>query len=434
MKVLNHLSWIQMKKKWKWAFLALTLTVASSIYITWPSLDTSITPCSALLSEQTITPIINTNHLMVSAYKDHRFKGITRIIGIMKRDQLQPLYCIFCCHHSCSKGYLAHIDMHSDHFGYPFATTDVLCRSQPLRNATHVTISTHADILENQHQSFLPIRNKESAASFPYTFTVCVSNLFGGYNNVLQFVQTMEMYKLLGVQRVVIYNTSCGPELERVLLNYKDEGILEIVQWPIDHFLNPSKGWNFPEHPGDLHYYGQLVTLNECIYRNMYRSKYLLLNDIDEIIMPYKHVNLQLMMENLEQGHPGVAIFVVTNHIFPKTQFDDSGRFKLAQWQSIPGINILEHIYREPLKEGVFNPSKLIINPREVEQTSVHSVLKTWAWTVTVDPALCRIVHVRVPLQGSLTKDQLHVDKRLWDFDLVSKVDDVLRKAGLLMS
>ncbi|KAM3868375.1 uncharacterized protein ACN63O_008055 [Diretmus argenteus] len=351
----------------------------------------------------------------------------------MRREELQPLYCIFSCQSSCSSGYLADIDMHSDHFGFPYATADVLCRNGPLVNVTHVTISTHANILENQHQNFLPIQNKESTASFPYTFTVCISNLFGNYNNVLQFVQTMEVYKLLGVQRVVIYNTSCGAELERVLLHYKDEGVLQIVQWPIDHFLNPSRGWNFPEHSGDLHYYGQLTTLNDCIYRSMYRSKYLLLNDIDEIIMPYKHDNLQLMMEQLEQEHPGAGVYVVTNRIFPKTQFDDSGRFKLPQWRNIPGINILEHIYREPLKGSVFNPSKLIINPREVEQTSVHSVLKTWAETVTVAPDMCSIVHVRVPLQGALTKDQLHEDKRLWDFEMVSKVDYVLRKAGLLI-
>lgn len=374
---------------------------------------------------------MNTKHLMVSAYKDPRLNGITRIIGIMRREELQSLYCIFCCQHSCSAGYPAHIDMHSDHFGYPFVTTDVLCRDQPLQNATHVTISTHPNILENQHQNFIPIRNKDSTAPFRYTFTVCISNLFGGYNNVLQFVQTMEMYKLLGVQRVVIYNSSCGPELERVMLHYKQEDMLEIVQWPIDHFLKPSKGWNFPEHPGDLHYYGQLTTLNECIYRNMYQTKYLLLNDIDEIIMPYKHDTLQQMMETLEQEQPGVGVFVIMNHIFPKTQFDDSGRFKLPQWQNIPGINILEHIYREPSRKSVFNPAKLIINPREVEQTSVHSVLKTWAETVTVDPDVCGVVHVRVPLQGSLTKEQLLVDKRLWDFDLVPKVDKVLQNVGL---
>lgn len=263
---------------------------------------------------------------MVSAYKDHRLNGATRIIGIIRRDQLRPLYCIFYGQHNCSAGSPAQVYMHSDHFGYPFVTTDLLCRSQPMWKVTHVTISTHSDIAENKDQNFLPIQNKESAASFPHTFTVCISNLFGGYNNVLQFVQTVEIYKLLGVQRVVIYNTSCGPELERVLLSYKDEGILEIVPWPIDRFLNPSKGWNFPEHPGDLHYYGQLTTLNECVYRNMYKSKYLLLNDIDEIIMPYKHDNLQLMMEELEQEHTGTDVFVIENTSSPKPRLTTVAR------------------------------------------------------------------------------------------------------------
>ncbi|KAL4660772.1 glycosyltransferase family 92 protein F13G3.3-like [Arapaima gigas] len=63
-----------------------------------------------------------------------------------------------------------------------------------------------------------------------------------------KFVQTIEIYKILGVQKVYIYNTSCGPDLEKVLQYYKEEGILEVEPWPIDHFLNPSKGWNFQEH------------------------------------------------------------------------------------------------------------------------------------------------------------------------------------------
>lgn len=99
------------------------------------------------------------------------------------------------------------------------------------------------------------------------------------------------------------------------------------MPWPIDQFLNPSAGWDAALHKGDLHYYGQLVTLNECIYRQMYQSKYVLLNDIDEIIMPYKYANLALLMEALQQEHKYVTVFLIENHIFPKTQFEEIGKF-----------------------------------------------------------------------------------------------------------
>ncbi|KAL4609364.1 beta-1,4-galactosyltransferase galt-1-like isoform X2 [Arapaima gigas] len=321
------------------------------------------------------------------------------------------------------------------HHGHHGPKTYVLCQTESTCNATHVTLSVLENLAEVKNKTFLRIENRErKEENFPVNFTVCISNLFGDYNNVLQVVQTMEVYKLLGVEKVVIYNTSCGPDLEKVLLHYRDEGFLDVVSWPISNFLNPSKGWNFAEHGGDLHYFGQLSTLNECIHRNRYRSRYVLLNDIDEIIMPYQHANLELLMEDLQKQHPSASTFLIENHIFPKTQFDDSHRFSLAQWRKVPGINILEHIYREPDRPHVFNPTKMIVNPRQVVQASVHSVLKSYGESFLVPPDVCRIVHVRTPLQGKLTKKQLFVDTKLWEYEekLIPNVNRVLLKSGLL--
>lgn len=73
---------------------------------------------------------------------------------------------------------------------------------------------------------------------------------------------------------------------------------------------------------------------------------------------------------------------------------------------------------------------------RLVEQTSVHEVLKNFGKQYKVPPEVCRIVHVRVALQGSLKKEQLHEDKRLWDFHekLIPNVDKALKRVGLLNS
>lgn len=110
------------------------------------------------------------------------------------------------------------------------------------------------------------------------------------------------------MNRVVIYNTSCGPELDRLLQGYIQEGFVEAVPWPIDRHLNPSRGWLFSQSGGDVHYFGQLTTLNECVYRSMERSRYVLLNDIDEIIMPYRHDTLNALMDALQPQQPNVGI------------------------------------------------------------------------------------------------------------------------------
>uniref|UniRef100_A0A673H8I1 Glycosyltransferase family 92 protein n=1 Tax=Sinocyclocheilus rhinocerous TaxID=307959 RepID=A0A673H8I1_9TELE len=380
-----------------------------------------------------ITPIKDSEHFMVSAFIDHRLDGVIRVISIINRNSLQPLYCVHCSAEQVCKTVHTEVQIHSDHFSFPYGASDVICKGKHMQNATHVLITDKKDSVDLKME-YLPIKNKAVQETFKFNFTVCISNLFGNYNNVLQFAQTMEMYTLLGVQHVVIYKTGCGPDLKKLLKHYETEGILEIVPWPIDQFLNPASGWNIKHHKGDIQYYGQLVTLNECIYRHMYQSKYVLLNDIDEIIMPYKHASLPSLMEDLQSAHPNIGVFLIENHIFPKTQFEESGKFKRAEWNNIPGVNIMEHIYREPSRKNIYNPTKMIVNPRKVQQTSVHSSLKNFGGSFHVPFNVCRIVHVRVPLQRRLTKEQLFVDKRVWDFEqeLIQNVDQTLKRSGFL--
>ncbi|XP_054469188.1 uncharacterized protein LOC129102981 isoform X2 [Anoplopoma fimbria] len=397
--------------------------------------------CPLQISGRTITPLNNTKHLLVSAYMDQRVEGLDlRIIGIFKRDSIQPLHCVFCCAGHLSSTTPGTILQHLDNFGFPYVTTDVMCQIPQNCNATHVSLLTQPGRVSVFNQTWLPIRNQKTKGKkeekLQFNFTVCISNLFGDYNNVLQFAQTLEMYRLLGVDRVVIYNTSCGPDLDRLLQSYSQEGFVEMVPWPIDQHLNPSRGWLFSQSGGDVHYFGQLTTLNECIYRSMDHSRYVLLNDIDEIIMPYQHNNLMSLMDVLQHQHPNTGVYLIENHIFPKKHFEPSGRFHLPQWNGVPGVNILEHIYREDPDRKSYHPHKMIVQPRLVEWTSVHEVLKNFGQRFKVPMDLCRIIHVRVPLRGSLTLEQLNEDKRLWDFQekLIPSVDKALRRAGLLGS
>ncbi|KAL2092658.1 hypothetical protein ACEWY4_012456 [Coilia grayii] len=388
-----------------------------------------------------ITHIHNSKHLMVSAFKDHR-RGAIRVISIIKRQELQKLYCVLCVHGNASSrdnetlrqcvSSEAHVELHSDHFGYPYCASDILCTSPSSIEATHVSISANPNAV--QSLKYLPIQNKEVRKSFKYNFTVCLSTVFGENNNALQFVQTMEVYKLIGIQRAVIHNISCGPEVDKVLRHYSKEGTLEVVPWPIHKFLKAAPGWLPTLDPGDLHYNGQLTILNECIYRYMYQSRYVLLNDIDEIIMPYKHASLGDLMDTLQKQHSDAGVFKIETHVYPKTVFDNSGRFNLSEWRRVPGINILEHIYREPNRYS-FNPTKMIIDPRRVEQTSVHTMLKHFGPLINVPYDICRVMHIRPPELPILRKDQLYEDKKLWEFEkkLIPNINHALHEAGLLL-
>lgn len=151
--------------------------------------------CPFWVSKKTITPLNGTKHLLVSAYVDRRVSGFDlRIIGIFQRTSIGALHCLFCCRDHVSPTTEGAVFPHSDNFGFPYVTTDVLCSIPEACSATHVTLLTEPDGWRHSDSTWLPIRNLKKAEE-QLNFTVCISSLFGRYNNVLQFAQSLEMYR-----------------------------------------------------------------------------------------------------------------------------------------------------------------------------------------------------------------------------------------------
>lgn len=321
--------------------------------------------------------------------------------------------------------------MHEDRFGFPYVTTDLLCVEPLDCYAKYLSVQTSLSTNVTQFPLF---QIRKDLQPFTANFTVCISTMFGNYSNVLQFIQTMEMYQLLGAQKVVIYLNNCSPQVEKIMRYYITQGTLEVVPWPIQQYLRPGKAWHHSLDAKDIGYYGQLATLNDCIYRNMYRSRFVLLNDIDEIILPFRHQTWGTLMDELQQQNPGVEIFQFENHIFPQTVATDGNFSNISSWKDVPGTSILQYVHREPDRVDYFNARKMIVNPRKVIQTSVHSVLKGFGESIDVPLETALVYHCRGPLQKNLARTSLIEDKTIWRYNasLISKVNAVLKKTTLL--
>ncbi|XP_031457899.1 uncharacterized protein LOC116234417 [Phasianus colchicus] len=386
--------------------------------------------CKGKAAKNVITPLKDNRTFIISPYFDDREDKVIRVIGIVHHEDVKELYCWFCCQpHGKTYVSKAKIDVHSDRFGFPYGAADIVCLEPENCDPTHVSIhqSPHGDIGQ---LSRFEIKNRK-AEPFSADFTVCISAMFGNYNNVLQFVQSMEMYKILGVQKVVIYKNNCSQMMEKVLKFYLEEGTVEVIPWPINSYLKVSSKWHFSMDAKDIGYYGQITALNDCIYRNMQRSRFVVLNDADEIILPLKHSDWKTMMSSLQEQNPGTGVFLFENHIFPETI--TTPMFNISSWNAVPGINILQHVHREPDRKEVFNPKKMIVDPRKVIQTSVHSVLRAYGTSVNVPMDVALIYHCRVPLQSNLPRESLIRDTTLWRYNssLIMNVNKVLYQTVL---
>ncbi|XP_073468304.1 beta-1,4-galactosyltransferase galt-1-like [Aquarana catesbeiana] len=371
------------------------------------------------IATDTITALDNRTFI-IAPYYEPRLGQSVRVITII-HVSVKELYCIFHCSSNQNVFVRAEINLHGSRFGFPYGTADLLCAEPSGCNYTYMSFSSTVSI--NTSQSLLfEVRNRPPQP-ISSNFTICISTLYGNYNNVLQMIQSIEMYKILGASRVTIYNTNCSQDVNKVLRHYIDEGTLEVVPWPIDRHLQTSIAWHYSKGlKAEIGYFGQTASLNDCLYRNMYKSKFVLLNDIDEIILPIKDWDWSSLMENLQNKHPNTSVFRIENHIFP-IPVNISG---FDMWSHVPGVNILTYHLRLPNKGKNFNNPKMIVNPRDVTQTSIHSATTRKQKTnIGLDTAI--LFHCK--MRDKYTVKDLVPDDRLmrYNLSLVPNVDKVIQ-------
>ncbi|XP_071352811.1 uncharacterized protein [Trachinotus anak] len=377
--------------------------------------------------------------LLVSAYQEHRTEQKeVRVIAAVLRDETVAYQCIFCCQHGLhvSEGVRK---IHDDHFGFVYGTADIMC---PLPSGcetpSHITVTSASATSEDKDKSdqkFVEVMNqKEKSDSFPYDFTVCISTMFD-FTNVLQLVQSLEMLQLLGVNRVVIYKTSCNHEIQRILDYYTHTGLVEVLPWRMSSYLNVSRSW-LPEHgPGDLHYFGQIPALNDCLYRYMYQSKYVALQDIDELILPQSVNSWLELLPVLEKKYGVDQCYMFENNVFPHDVEVSQPTSCCPGWESVSGVNILAHLHCEPnTADTQYSNFKTIVNPRAVFTATVHGLLDQQKGCSWVDRNIARMYHTRAAKRPELKPDQLIYDDRLLSYSKKLKlaVNAVLRKSGFL--
>ncbi|XP_018540771.1 uncharacterized protein LOC108888993 [Lates calcarifer] len=384
-----------------------------------------------------IVAVSRTKTLLVSAYQEHRTGNReVRVIAVVLRKETVAYHCLLCCQDQLhiSDGVSS---VHTDHFDFPYGTADIMCPiPSGCETVSHIAVTSAA----NKSGESVEVKNqKVKSDSFPYNFTVCLSTMFD-FTNVLQLVQSLEMLQLLGVNRVVVYKTSCSPETQRILDYYTHKGLVEVIPWSLSKFINVSRGW-LPSHgPGDIHYLGQIPALNDCLYRYMYQSKYMALHDIDELILPQSVNSWLELLPQLEKKYGADQCYMFENNVFPITvtlppPTSQTLPLQNHHWQNVSGVNILAHLYHEPIiPETHYSNFKIIVNPRAVYRATVHGLLKSVKGCAWVDRNIARMYHTRDPRQPKLTPNQLIYDGRLLSYSthLIPAVNTVLRENGLL--
>lgn len=101
----------------------------------------------------------------------------------------------------------------------------------------------------------------------------------------------------------------------------------------------------------------------------------------------------------LEEKYGADKCYMFENNVFPITVTlppPASLAPPPQSWQNVSGVNILAHLYCEPIiAETHYSNFKIIVNPRAVFSASVHGLLRSQEGCSWVDRNIARLYHTR---------------------------------------
>lgn len=119
-------------------------------------------------------------------------------------------------------------------------------------------------------------------------FAVCVKGLDFLEDNSVRIVEWIELLAALGVDNIITYELEVHPNVSKVLNYYKSTGFLVVTKHTLaGHQPNLAtlQHWYLAKRR-DNKRQNEVITYNDCFYRNMYKYQYIALLDIDEVIIP----------------------------------------------------------------------------------------------------------------------------------------------------
>ena len=198
-------------------------------------------------------------------------------------------------------------------------------------------------------------------------FTICLGPLFGNYSNEKAMTEFIEMHKILGVKKIAIYDYDISPQILSVINMYQNLGIVDLYPW---------------KPKCDVYYQGQLGMLNDCLYRYMFRTKYIAFVDIDEFIIPRKMYSWKGLFNQLENRlSPGTKAcgFLFQCMIFNINLPDDESRhLYIKKTQMNNTITLLTKTKRSSRVFQHKHRSKAVVNPKLVDIMTVHYIKRPY--------------------------------------------------------
>ena len=236
--------------------------------------------------------------------------------------------------------------------------------------ATHVSLVSsecdHSDILVP-----VEVAQREQV----HDLGVCVVVAYGDINQH-RLIEWVELNRILGVKEINVYDSRVSSRTRQVFQFYEETGFLQVRR-----SAPAVEGWCVW-----CQKLSAIATLNDCLYRNMFRYKHVAVIDFDEVILPHQHDSIPDMLAHLRSTwHDEPPAFIFRNAYF----FLDSPPAATSKEEALMTSKFTA---RQDVSEFGYS-SKSITNPRRCSVVQNHYCMErapdvSSRWYLSVDAAV----------------------------------------------
>ena len=254
--------------------------------------------------------------------------------------------------------------------------------------------------------NLLKVENDEVNYKGPrHHITACIGQIYNVFDDINQLVEMVEVNLMLGVDLVVLYNHTSSAILDPYIKSFQEDGVLDFYNW-----YHP-----LTQKVGNGGFFGNFILRNDCLYRYMYRSDYILMIDLDEVVVPdERYGTLPVLLSQISL--PNISQYTLHRVCFPDEWPSDS------MW--INNITVQDYHIRTLLQttRNYGQRPKSILKPEYIDIAQNHELSDRLYGTVKiVSPNQTKIFHYR-------NTDRNHGHKKISDVSMHRFAGDIVKR------
>ncbi|KAL1417538.1 hypothetical protein MTO96_026757 [Rhipicephalus appendiculatus] len=232
--------------------------------------------------------------------------------------------------------------------------------------------------------------------------------MFGSSMSLWKLVEFVTHYRTLGARRFYFYDLGMSSGVKLLLARLQSSGV--------DVTLVPFK---LIASIDDVHSYGQMPALYDCIFRSMSTTEYFIHVDFDELIVPARHNSIPALVQEVERKRKDVGSLVVS-HRYMCAEYPINVQYTEDKY--LPLQTRLFTYHSKATSHSGF--TKIIGRSKAICEAAVHSVAQHCAGykEVMLNSSAAFMKHYKGCCHFG-PKHAVHKFVRVWDFRGISLHD-----------